>query len=63
VRRIFKDGEMEIYVEYRRFAFAGRGGVTLSIPSVGGLRLTMTLDDAESLGDALIGCVRAAEEK
>jgi hypothetical protein len=61
MRRRFKSLEMD--VEYRRFALDGKGGVSLSIPGFADFRLTMTLEDAETLGDALIACVRGAEKK
>jgi len=52
---------VDIEVEYKRFALDGQGGVCLSIPGVADFRLTMTLEDTETLGDALIACVRGAE--
>lgn len=54
---------LEIDVEYKRFALDGRGGVSISIPGFADFRLTMPLEDAETMGDALITCVRAAERK
>jgi hypothetical protein len=51
---------VEIGVEFNRFALCGQGGVCLSIPGVG-FHLTMPLGEAETLGDAIIACVRAAE--
>lgn len=52
---------LEIEVEYKRFALDGQGGVCVSIPGFADFRLTMPLEDAETLGDALIACVRKAE--
>lgn len=52
---------VDIEVEFNRFALGGQGGVCLSIPGVADFRLTVPLEDAETLGDALIACVRNAE--
>lgn len=56
---------IEIDVAYNRFALAGRGGVSVSvsIPDFSDFRLTIPLEDAETLGEALIACVRSAEAR
>jgi len=61
MKRRFSDGELELEVEHRPFGLDGRGGVRISIPASPGFQLTMSLEDAENLGEALIKCVRAAE--
>lgn len=61
--RRFGRGEMVFDIEHLPQGFNGRGCVEITLPALGGLKLRITLEDAETLGDALIAQVRAAEEK
>lgn len=57
----FGPGELEVEIEHDPNAFGGRGGVTVTI--VPAIKLRLALEDAESIGDALIAVVRSAEQQ
>ena len=59
MERRFKAGELELLVEHEPTGLAG-GCIAVGVPKFG-IKLRVTLEDAESIGEALIACVRAAE--
>lgn len=50
----------DVAVAFEPHGAGGRGLVRVTIPIIG-VRMRMTLEDAETLGEALINCVRQAE--
>lgn len=57
MKRIYR-GPIEIEVEHEPHGFSGRGAITIAFP---GIKYRVCLEDAESLGETLIECVRRAE--
>jgi hypothetical protein len=59
--------EGNVTIEYLPNGMNDRDCVQITIPGIGPLmrnmRMRFTLSDAESIGEAMIGCVRVAEQE
>lgn len=61
MRHVMAGGEIEIEYEPNRPLGLGRGCVKITFPDLGNLKIRVTLEDAENIGEKLIEVVRAAE--
>lgn len=51
----------DTFVEHERGGLKGRDCIKVTMPVAGGITIRLPLDAAETLGEALIKCVRSAE--
>lgn len=60
MNRRVQGSRFEIYIAHELQGLGGQGAISMRLPLIG-IKLTVTLQDAETIGEALIACVRAAE--
>ena len=60
IRRAFNGGELVAEIEPSHMRSTGQPCIAIEFPDAG-IKLRITLEDAETFGEALIKAVRAAE--